>query len=340
MPLRPHLRSLFRLTIGVALAFVLGCDSPMPSDGGPDPVQWEVVTDEEPGALLSVWGTSSTDLWVVGADARDGSGPIVLHIVDGVSERVPTGLTEGDLWWVFGFGDGPIFMGGSRGVILRYDDDGFTTLTTPDTRTVYGIWGSAPDAMWAVGGNDLGSGGFVWRLEGDTWNPEASVPADIENTGAVWKLHGRSADDIWFVGSAGIALHFDGTTLSREDTGVGTSLFTVFGTADRFVAVGGEVSEIIVEHDGDGWVNVTPEERNPFLTGVVLDDAGGGVAVGAYGLIMERTASGWVKASVDIPTSEDLHGVWIDDEGGVWAAGGHTLSRPLSDGVLLYRPPE
>lgn len=323
----------------VALALVSACDADSPTDAGPQSPSWEVVTDEEPGALLSIWGTSAADLWVVGADARDGNGPIVMHVVNGEIERVPTGLTEGDLWWVFGLPGGPLYMGGSRGVILRYDESGFTPLTTPDTRTVYGIWGTAPDAMWAVGGNDLGSGGFVWRLDGETWRPEASVPDDIENTGAVWKVHGRSANDVWFVGSSGIALHYDGTALSRGETGVGTSLFTVFGNAERFVAVGGEVSEVIVEHDGESWLNATPEDRNPFLTGVVLDDANGGVAVGAYGLVMERGANGWQKVAADIPTSEDLHGVWMDDEGGVWVAGGHTLSRPLTDGVLLYRAP-
>lgn len=329
------------LVVLAVLAVLSACDGPAPAgaDAGPEVPAWEVLTEEQPGALLSVWAASADDVWVVGADARDGTGPIVLRHRGGDVERVSTGLTDGDLWWVFGFAGGPVYMGGSGGVILRVQDNNIVPMATPDGRTVFGLWGTSSADMWAVGGASGGGGGFAWRLVDDAWEAEPTVPADIETTGAIWKVHGRAADDAWLVGSNGIALHWDGAALTPGDTGVGASLFTVFGTVERYVAVGGEVSEIIVEHDGDGWVNATPEERTPFLSGVFLADADTGVATGANGLIMERSATGWAKSSIDVPTSEDLHGVFIDDRGGVWVAGGHTLSFPLSDGVLLYRPP-
>ena len=52
-----------------------------------------------PGALLSISGTSPTDVYAVGADPEDGRGPLVVHY-DGASwERLDSGAT-GDLWWI------------------------------------------------------------------------------------------------------------------------------------------------------------------------------------------------------------------------------------------------
>ena len=64
--------------------------------GGMAPT-WTLVHDKLPGALLSVWGTSESDVWTVGGDARDGTGPLVLHYDGTAWSRVETGLTAGDL---------------------------------------------------------------------------------------------------------------------------------------------------------------------------------------------------------------------------------------------------
>ena len=79
-----------------------------PSSPEPSPA-WQVVQEDLPGALLSLWGNSDgSELWAVGADGRDGTGPVVLRR-RGTStewERLDTGLDRGSLWWVFGFDGG------------------------------------------------------------------------------------------------------------------------------------------------------------------------------------------------------------------------------------------
>lgn len=328
----------WRGTIGAAILAVLGCE---PSDPPPVVEAWEVVVEDVPGALLSVWGTSTSDVWVVGADAGDGTGPVVLHLDGDAWQRVPTGRTEGDLWWVFGFEGGPVYMGGDGGVILRHDpaDGSFATMTTPGTGTVFGIWGASPEDVWAVGGDSESAGGFAWRLASTgAWEPEPSVPDDVASSAALWKIHGTSTSEAWAVGSNGVALHWDGTAFARGDTGVGTSLFTVHAFEGRYAAVGGSASGLVVEHDGTQWSNVTPDPAPMGLSGVTLGPGGLGVAVGLFGVVYVRDPDGWHPEDLaDASTRQNLHGTWIDDDGGLWVAGGQTLAPPFRDGVLLHR---
>jgi hypothetical protein len=320
-----------------AAALVASCE---PQES-PAADEWQVVHEDLPGALLSVWGTAHDDVWAVGADARDGTGPMVVHFDGDAWTRVVTSETQGDLWWVFGFPGGPIYMGGDGGVILRYQAGAFERMPTPGTSTVFGIWGASPDDLWAVGGDSDASGGFAWRLVADTWTPEASVPADVPTTAAIWKAYGANANDVWLVGSSGVALHWDGTALTQGDTGVGSSLFTVFEKDGLFAAVGGLATGLIVEaEDGQPesqWRNVTPEPPPMGLAGVTLGDAGTGIAVGMMGTVYTRDDSGWTLVDPGLKVRQNLHGSWIDEEGGLWAVGGQTLTPPLTEGVMLHR---
>jgi hypothetical protein len=331
---------------GYGLIVLSSCLLACPTD--PEPVidRWEVVHSDLSGALLSVWGTSSTDVWAVGSDALDGTGPLVIHFDGERWSKIETGETQGNLWWVFGFEDGPIYMGGEGGVILRHwpesagGDGSFTEMTTPGTGTVFGIWGATPDDVWAVGGDSSEIGGFAWRLDpaGDSWTAEPSLPAEIPASAAVWKVFGTAADDAWFVGSNGVALHWDGSTFTPGETGVGSSLFTVHAVGDRYVAVGGAATGIIVENTGDAWVNVTPTDSPPpGLSGVTLGEDGFGIAVGTFGSVYSRSDAGWVEEDLGFNLGASLHGSWIDETGGVWVVGGQVFSLPLNDGILLHR---
>jgi hypothetical protein len=296
---------------------------------------------------LSVWGTSSTDVWAVGGDALDGSGPTVIHFDGERWSRRPTGQAQGNLWWVFGFDGGPVYMGGDGGVILRWQDPGslggeptYTLLETPSTETVYGIWGSSPDDMWAVGGASDSTGGFAWRLSGDTWEPEPSLPAEVSSTAAIWKIYGTSSSDAWLVGSNGVALHWDGSTLTQGDTGIGTSLFTVHESEGLYAAVGGTASGFIVEYEDGVWENVTPDSGPDGLSGVVLGKDGFGIAVGNFGGVYARSAEGgWVEETLDFNLGLTLHSAWIDETGAAWAVGGQVFGTVLDQGLLMHRGP-
>lgn len=298
-----------------------------------EPDRWSVAFLELPGALLSVWGTSASNVWSVGADPGDGGGPMVMHYDGATWTRLETGAT-GDLWWVTGFAGGPLFMGGAGGLALRYEDGAFTKLETPGTGTVFGLWGADEEHVWAVGGaGQTASGGFVWRWDGAAWTDEASLPQAIRDGATLFKVWGRSSTDLRIVGSGGRVLDFDGQAFTeRVSPAGGETLFTVSGNDDRAIAVGGS---IIAEQAGDGeWKDVGLAGA-PRLNGVTVrgEEA---YAVGVTGAVLKREIAGWSEVATGLEVYNDLHGSWIDPGGGVWAVGGQVAAYPLIMGTLIH----
>jgi hypothetical protein len=327
------------LATGAILA-AIGCGSGGGDEGGGD--SWQLVHDGLPGGLLSVWGTSSRDVWAVGAAPLDGAAPTVLHF-DGTSWSSEDTGSTGDLWWVFGFAAGPVYAGGTGGQILRYANGSFERMQTPGTGNVFGIWGSSANDVWAVGGQPGGANGaFAWRLSGDSWTEVPDFPSGLASTDALWKVFGRGSDDVWMVGTGGKTLHWDGSTLTQAFTGLAESLFTVHGNSQRFVAVGGYGTGLILERavpDADStWVNVSPPSA-PSIVGVCLTEKAG-YAVGEFGYVATRGRGGWQdeKTSFDVTLGvRSLHSVWLDPDGGVWTVGGEIRELPLTDGVMLHK---
>ncbi|HEY0255209.1 MAG TPA: hypothetical protein VGC41_26960 [Kofleriaceae bacterium] len=292
---------------------------------------WSVVGENQPAALLSVWGSSAADIYVVGGDRKDGTGPIVDHF-DGTSwTALNTGVQGVDLWWVFGFANGPVFMSGSDGTILEYQNGTFTKLPTPGNLIVFGLWGASPTDMWAVGGQASG-GGFAWHYDGTTWTPNTQVPPAISGQGTIWKVGGRASNDIWMGCTGGTMLHWDGTTLSSENLGVDGSLLSVAGSSKRFITVGEANGGVIFENDGGGWKSAYQTTNGSFLTGVAVSESDA-YAVGQFGTVVHRTDSWSPEKGV---TTQNLHGAFIDSAGGVWAAGGQFDSNPMTAGVLIH----
>jgi hypothetical protein len=306
---------------------------------GPDEQtkDWQVVGRDLPAALLSVWGTSSDNVFAVGGDPGDG--PTVLHYDGTAWSHLSTG-ERGNLWWVQGFEGGPVFMGGDGGMILRYEGGTFTKLSTPGTDTVFGLWGASPTDMWAVGGAvGGGSGGFAWRISGDSFVAAPGFPADIAATSAIWKMYGRSSNDAWMVGTNGKTVHWDGSALAEVSAGVGESLFTVHADATRYTAVGGFGTGLILENTDGTWVDATPAAA-PGFVGVCMSSKGS-YAVGQDGAVYSRATDGaWSKEELGFNVDETFHSVWVDPDGGTWVAGGQVQTLPLVDGIMLYSGPE
>ena len=341
------------ISAALTLACTTACDDdpsnvPMSADSGapdadatPTPVgAWSALSSAAGEAFLAVTGTSARDVWVVGADK--GNGPAVLHWNGEAWTRERPDI-HGDLWWTHAFPGGPVFMAGGRGNVVRYQDGVFTRLDTPGfaRHTVFGLWGATPDDLWAVG-SVAGRNGFIWRMQGGVWSevalPEGLAVDAFGDPPGLFKVWGRAANDVYFVGARGLLLHFDGQVLRKLDTPSQGSLFTIHGNADGEVAVGGGAAMSLLEIDADGVTEVA-EARSGVLQGIYVDANGHAVACGERGVVYERTDGVWRRVETGVAsTFESLHAAWIDPDGGLWAVGGNVLSTSLDAGTILHRP--
>jgi len=308
---------------------------------GPAPAP-KLVLQDLPAALLSVTGTSASDVYAVGADPpNDNFGPYFLHFDGNRWQRLNTGAT-GTLWWVSVTPiDGSLYMAGENGLILQFDltTRQFTRHVTPGTPTIFGIWGTRADSIWAVGGDRNASddsNGFIWHYDGTTWKAEDLSGIDPNGIPLRFKVWGRADDDVYAVGQRGMILHYDGTGWAQITSNSIRPLITVHGNATETVAVGGFGDGVVLERVGNEFVNRTPRGSKQ-LSGVFLNAQGGGVSVGNEGEVQRRTNMGW-EIQTPANTVWDFHGVWVDPEGGFWATGGDLIGD-LDRGILAYSGP-
>ncbi len=334
------------LFVFLCACFLIACDTesdPTPQEN-PTPA---LISQNLPGALLGVWGSSATDVWVVGSDPGDGLGPYVLHF-DGQTWTRLNSQQQGGLWWVWSQGpDASVWMSGENGLLLRYDrtQNQFTRIPTPQPARLFGVFPVSDQDVWIVGEDVVNRLGVLWHYDGTQIQTPADLPAEVANTPTAWfKVWGRSSEDLWIVGLGEKALHRTASGWQIKTTP--RRLFTVHGdSTSRVVAVGGFASGLIAERaptsTTDDLLDITPTDA-PQFNGVWVSDDATITTAGIYGAIWQRTEntenSTWTTIK-NIPTAisdKDFHAVYRDPEGGIWAVGGFVISEPLTNGLLVY----
>ncbi|NOY90394.1 MAG: hypothetical protein GXP55_04220 [Deltaproteobacteria bacterium] len=324
-------RRVWSYGIACALAWALGaCSGPA---AAPLHRSWRIEQQHLPGAILSLWSSSPSDLFAAGGPLRtDGGESLVLHY-DGVTWETMT--TPGTtLWWIFGFAADDVWATGERGTILHYDGASWSQVETPShDYTLWGIWGASPDDIWSVGGVAAGGAPSVLRhYDGVSWSDVPGVGRDGELLFKVW---GTAADDVWAIGTGGATVHWDGAAWTRFDSGVSARLLTVRGRAsDDIYAVGGLGTPTVIHFDGARWSPVALEAFGGLMG--VWTAPGQGLAVsGTRGILMTDEGDGWAEPAAPSPTELDLHAVWGDGTGRLYASGGDLLSSAAPEGVIL-----
>ncbi len=244
---------------------------------------------------------------VVGADV--GFGPVAWTLIDGTWELLPTD-GEGDLWWVALESD---WLAG-EGRLLDFSQDPPERVELPGT--LFGV----SDTL-AVGTDG------VWLHEGESWR---ALEKPVESS--LWKTWGEHV-----VGADGRILRLQGDELVVEPSGLeGQPLFTVHGDGERTMAVGGATSGLVLERRSESW-ELTEIEGSRPLTGVFVRASCAAVAVGPGGGVWEQRPSGeWGPHPLGAPTVLDLHAVYLDEDCGIWAAGGALTQDPMTHGVVAY----
>jgi hypothetical protein len=289
-------------------------------------------------AFMSVGGTGPEDVWVVGAQPDPLAPATVLRRRDGAWTPIETGTLH-PIWWVHAFDGGPTFLGGGGATVLRVDGDVVSRTPTPPFfgNTVFGVWGASPDDVWAVGGF-AGRAGFIWRYDGATWT-SVDLPDDLPRTAdgelpSLFKVWGRSSDDVWVVGGLGTVLHFDGSDWEIVPSDTTRPLFTITGNDDEVFIVGGDSRGVVLRGDRSGLVDDTPPGA-PLLQGATVDRKGRAWIAGANGYAARQKGGGWREVDLGLTEQpQSVHALWSDGEGAIWGAGGGVLSATLDEGVV------
>ena len=298
-----------------------------------DDLVWDHVDAAyEPGALLSVWIGGPDDIWFVGGEADQA---LVLHF-DGESWISEDPGVDVFLRWVHGFSDGTVFAVGDNGAIVRFDGSSWEVMDSgaPGT-TFWGVWGSSPDDVYAVGApwlqapEDIDKEGDVAvHFDGTSWTRIAIDYLETEretSTESLYKVWGTGPDHVFIVGSEGLTLRFDGVEWFAEPIpdGLGGPIWTVDGfEADNMYAVGGFSVTFLIRWDGEKWNEVPLGNTPPLLMQGVWVDSNNDVFVsGMDGYTARRNTSGqWDE--FESTTEYVYHAIRGDGQGGFYACGG------------------
>ncbi len=315
----------------VAVAFRVSCTSGV--------AQWTTMNSGTNADLPDVWGTSASDMFVVGELPVDRNGDVA-------------------------------------SVIMHFDGAAWTPQFTEVDLMLRGVWGSTANDVYAVGFDFAGDARML-RFDGTRWSEVPGFGAGANEEIALFSLWGSSSSDIFAVGSAfdgvdrtSLIFHYNGSGWERMTVSgpVAPALTDVWGSSPSDVyAVGrdaGSQNGVIIHYDGGGWTPVlqledlllnavwgTAEDdvyaagfrvdRNFNVTGVILhfdgtdwapaeippsdvinelwasaaDDV---FAVGAGGAVLHFDGSGWTTTN---PTTSDLFGIWGLSASDVFAVG-------------------
>ncbi len=309
-------------------------DATLPADADVRSAVWRVVLDEAPqGLLLSVWGRAADDVYVVGGQ---GDSAAIAHW-NGVDFEWQENTGGSRAWWVFGFADPPsTYVVGEHGMGLRREGDGpWMEWRTGVEDTLFGVWGTAPDDLWVVGGDVVDGPPILRRWDGESWH-DAMLPDFGEATPkTLFKVWGDAHDRVYAAGDRGVMMRYDGTSWTLMDAPEVDAVLTVHGGPAGVWAVGGRANGRVLRLASDRWVEEGPQDLVPGLAGVFATASGSVIVAGASGRIYERDPTGaWEMAA---PLTRDmLHGVWAAPTGERWAVGGNLLSpRGPHHGVVL-----
>ena len=331
---------------------------------------WERLTTNTTETLVGVWGSSPTDIWVVGTAG------LILHF-DGASFRKVESTTTAALLEVWGLSANDVFASGDQGTILHWDGKLWSQQGTPVTDDLWGIWGANSASVFVVGNN-----GTILRYNGVSWNRMISASGaplfDIWGTstgnifavgvsgtilrfdGVLWTtmptpgtanlfaMTGRTFDDIYAVGNTGATYHFNGTTWSALSIGTGQNLRAVAKRGDGSLRIGGWWGTVVTIRGSGGGVRATTEISDPALLSVWGSTSGAIFGVGLGGAVFQRTdaSAGSTWGAAIVPGTNDLYGisgngpsdiVAVGDTGSILRYDGATWRKDASPTSLLLR---
>jgi len=143
--------------------------------------------------FMDVWGSTPSDVYVVGSDAK-------VHHYDGTLWTLHTSGLSGLLAAVWGASPRDIFAVSWDGTVVRFDGARWSSMGKVAPNGFMDVWGASARDVYAVGQQS------AFHFDGTSWSDiSTGVSRNIE---AVW---GVSPTDIYAAGYGGNVFHYDGT---------------------------------------------------------------------------------------------------------------------------------
>jgi hypothetical protein len=175
----------------------------------------------------------------------------------------------------------------------------------------------------AGGCTAVGAAGLLTVYDGSDWNRRPNLTsADLSDVCA-------DGDDLWVVGRDGAVLRRTAGVWSLLDPGVDDHLSGVAPAADGCLVVGDD--GLALSFDGTDWT-VEDTGTDADLEAVVRLDEVNHVAVGADGVVLRRSVSGW--RMLGSPTTNRLYDV--DGLAGYFIAVGRHGTVIIGEGDALW----
>ncbi len=278
---------------------------------------WSSVPSGTSRVLNDVWGSSHSDIFVVGEAGT------ILHYDGNVWSHMNSGTTEW-LLGVWGSSHYDVFAVGDKGTVLHYDGSNWSPMSSGTTQLLWGIWGSSPSNVYAVGFQ-----GTILHYDGSSWNSVAS------GTGSsLLGIWGISPSDIYVAGVAGTIIHYNGSNWSSMSSGTTAILNDVWGSSSSDIFVVGEAGTIL-NYNGIQWSSMASGTTS-HLGGVWGSSHADVYAVGDTGNIRHYDGSQW--NSMASGTTTVLQRIWGTSSANLLAVGnnGNILSLAY---LMLIQPP-
>lgn len=198
----------------------------------------------------AVWGTSSTDLWIVGTDSTvaGSSSGVAIHWNGAAWKKYAVDQPLNAVW---GTGADDVWVLDADHGLYQWDGELLSHVPgegLPQIGT--GVWGPGARDVWLTGR----SAALPSHWDGDV------VEATLDQSGDLDGLWGSGPNDVWAVGSdnsdtfsdRGLILHWDGLSWKRTPSPGASHLYDVWGSRADDVWAVGESGELI-HWNGRAW---------------------------------------------------------------------------------------
>ena len=283
---------------------------------------WSARTSGTAADLHAAWGSSATDLFLVG-DAGT-----ILHSIDGhtfVAQAAPLQLALRAVW---GSGPTDVYAVGDAGTLLHYDGAAWSARGSGVRLDLFGVGGTSASDVYAVGAMGLilhsTDGGASWPAVPPLDPPLGSTLRTVVAVGMT----------VWAGGDAGNLVihtdHFGPFTWILRNISSPENVMSLYVTTAAPLGLWSAADDGSLRYSFDGliWPRQPGAPATP-MRGVWGSSDGDVYAVGDGGVIYHLTALHPPFAVEDGGTTRRLEAVWGSGAGDVYAVG--------QAGTILHR---